>query len=474
MAVCGPEDSVYQCNEKWKRALRRREAEAMRPLIDAYRQAYKQLQGELEALLQEVAAQHGEATKWQLMQERRYRALMAQVEGELARLEAVTADITTQAQADALGMATDAVTEQLAAAGVTVNFAGFPMEAYAALVGVMEDGTPLAEHLAKTLRPEALKRLRQSLLSGLAAGWNPRKVARMAAQEAMGLALGQAMTIARTEMLRAYRMGTLQRYRESEVVEGWIWSAAKDRRVCAACLALDCKEFPLSQEMETHPNCRCTMLPKIAGVQYRKTCGGDWLGTQPPAVQDEILGKAGGLAFRAGAVRLDDFVGRKRSARWGAMHYRRSLAEILGKDAEVWKQASRGKRAQWLQRLLSGKERVVIGFVQQDIARLWGRNETTVLLSAERRAHYLKRHPEIADYEGVLQRLIKSPDEVHKNKEDAGVAIFYMKVGKRYLRSVVAMRPHGGDDLQPFIISVRLARQDEVIKSAEAKRKVWP
>ena len=140
----------------------------------------------------------------------------------------------------------------------------------------------------------------------------------------------------------------------------------------------------------------------------------------------------------------------------------------------MWKQASRGKRAQWLQRLLGGKERVVVGFVQQDIARLWGRNETTVLLSAERRAHYLGRHPEVADHEGSLQWLIQSPDEVHRNKDDAGVAIFYMKVGKRYLRAVVAMKPHGGDALQPFIISVRLARPAEIAKSAKARRKVWP
>lgn len=37
-------------------------------------------------------------------------------------------------------------------------------------------------------------------------------------------------------------------------------------------------------------------------------------------------------------MQLADFVGRKHSGRWGAMHYRRSLAEILGKEeAEAWK-----------------------------------------------------------------------------------------------------------------------------------------
>lgn len=147
---------------------------------------------------------------------------------------------------------------------------------------------------------------------------------------------------------------------------------------------------------------------------------------------------------------------------------------MLGDEAEVWKQVVVGRKARWLRQLAQGEERVMVAFAPQDVAKTWGRDEAAVLLSAERRAHYLKRHPEIVDYEGLLPRLIGNPDEVHRNKRDAGVAIFYTRVGPRYLRAVIAMRPYGGDDLDPFVISLRLARPDEVVKSAEAGRKVWP
>ena len=351
MAICGPEDSVYSCGQKWRAALRQREAAAHRLLLQQYGDAYRWLRDELAATLQAIEQAEGEVSPGKLWQSQRLRALLQQMDSEMVRLAQVAGVEVARAQADAVNMASQATMEMLQTAGVGVDFAAFPHEAFAALVGFLADGTPLAEHLTATLPAEAAQALRQSLLAGLAAGWNPRRAARYAAQKATGLALSRAMTIARTEMLRAYREATRAEYERSEVVEGWIWSAAKDRRVCPACLALDCKEFPTSQPMEGHPNCRCTMLPKIAGIKYRKTCGRDWLATQPPEVQDEILGKAGGLAYRAGAVRLEDFVGHKHDRRWGGMHYSRSLQEILGEEAARWKRLywwQKGEAEKWL------------------------------------------------------------------------------------------------------------------------------
>ena len=45
--------------------------------------------------------------------------------------------------------------------------------------------------------------------------------------------------------------------------------------------------------------------------------GAEWMAKQPNAVQDRVLGKAGGEAYRNGEVSLNDFVKVNESAEWG-------------------------------------------------------------------------------------------------------------------------------------------------------------
>ena len=55
------------------------------------------------------------------------------------------------------------------------------------------------------------------------------------------------------------------------------------------------------------------------------------------ADKEKILGKAGFQAYKAGDVRLEDFVGSKASKQWGTMRYTRSLRDILGtEEAKKW------------------------------------------------------------------------------------------------------------------------------------------
>ena len=50
-----------------------------------------------------------------------------------------------------------------------------------------------------------------------------------------------------------------------------------------------------------------------------------------------MLGPGGAAAYRAGAVKLEDFVGRKRSRDWGTTRSAKSLSAILGPEqAREW------------------------------------------------------------------------------------------------------------------------------------------
>ncbi len=168
----------------------------------------------------------------------------------------------------------------------------------------------------------------------------------------------------RTETMRAHRTAALAAFEQSGVVRGWRWSAAHKANTCAACLALDGRVFPLRARMKAHPNCRCICTPVLINekdLPHYQT-GKQWLARQPPEVQDGILGKAGGAAYRRGDVTLDDFVGIQHSDVWGDSYVARTpnlrmtlhdpldpkglevvrwKPAMTTKEADIWSQGSK-------------------------------------------------------------------------------------------------------------------------------------
>ena len=134
------------------------------------------------------------------------------------------------------------------------------------------------------------------LAQGLADGDGPAFLARklvaaingtgmgdLAVKDALGRtmpAMDRAVLIARTEVIRAHHVATIQEYRnwglEGIVVKAE-WSTAGDDRVCARCAALEGKVFTLDEiepVIPLHPNCRCCALPYIEDVE--KIMKGVW------------------------------------------------------------------------------------------------------------------------------------------------------------------------------------------------------
>ena len=79
--------------------------------------------------------------------------------------------------------------------------------------------------------------------------------------------------LARTEVIRAHHIATIQEYR-NWAIEGVIvkaeWMTAGDDRVCPKCEALQGKIFTLDEIellIPLHPNCRCIALPWIEELQ---------------------------------------------------------------------------------------------------------------------------------------------------------------------------------------------------------------
>jgi SPP1 gp7 family putative phage head morphogenesis protein len=80
----------------------------------------------------------------------------------------------------------------------------------------------------------------------------------------------RAEMLARTEVIRAHHLATIQEYRNWAAVGVTVTAEFKDAgddRVCDECKDLDGQEYTLDEAesvIPVHPNCRCIMLPKKA------------------------------------------------------------------------------------------------------------------------------------------------------------------------------------------------------------------
>jgi hypothetical protein len=148
-------------------------------------------------------------------------------------------------------------------------------------------------------------------------------------------------------MIRAYRGANLETYRANEDVVGqWRWTCALSKRTCAACLAMDGTLHDLSEEMGSHPCCRCTPVPvtkdwaailgpfgidtsKIPDTRPTIQSGVEWFDQQPDETQLAILGKGKFDAYQNGDFGLKDIVGHIHDKDWGHSIYEKPLKALV-------------------------------------------------------------------------------------------------------------------------------------------------
>lgn len=324
----------------FRRTLLARERRAATDMLRAYGLSWQRLRAQLDALTQqmEAAEKAGQTVSpsWLFRQER-LASLQRQVETEIALLAHYVERRIVDTQREFVGLAQEQAL-QLTLAGLSeapsvltasVSWSRLPVEALTQLVGVLQDGSPLSS-LLDALGPAASQAARQTLITGVATGQGPRAMAREL-REVTGETLTRSLTIARTETLRSYRESTRLAYEaNSDIIVGWVWQCAFSARTCPACLSMHGVEFPTSEPMGTHPNCRCVLLPRIRGEANPVTeSGDDWLRGQSAEVQEQVLGKAAAEAYQQGRVKLQDFVGVKPNEKWGTTRYTKSLQGAL-------------------------------------------------------------------------------------------------------------------------------------------------
>lgn len=312
--------AVVDAINSHRAALLAREDAAMRAQAQAWLQVEQRLQSQVDALAYELA-NTPTPTMGQLVRSRRYRALMEQTRDELAKYSDYLEPRIRSGQEDMITLALQhsrqAVNSVATEAGMVVQFDRLPVDAVNNMVGLAGDGSPLRAVLSDASRvgPDAMA---QELVNGLALGKNPIAVARAAMRLGLGQSFTRMQTIARTEMLRTYRVTTQTSYQNSNVVVGYKRLSARDDRTCPGCLMADGRTYPLDVTFESHVNCRCSLVPilrNVPPVQFQT--GQEWFREQPEVTQKRILGAGRYEAWRERGATLDDMVTVVPNATWG-------------------------------------------------------------------------------------------------------------------------------------------------------------
>lgn len=244
----------------FRSALLAQERAAASEMVRAYGASWRRVRGELDGVQAAIrAAQEAGADPTALFhQQRRWQSLERQIEAELRQFAALAGDLTEAGQLQAVrsAIANSAALIELAeqVAGLPLVLDRLPYEAVQEFVGFASNGSPLRT-LFDSLGTEVSTGVRDALSSAIATGMNPRETARLI-RNAYSVGLRRALVIARTEQVRAYREATHQTYlRNADVLEGWIWLSAANRRTCAACWAMHGTFHKLTERLDGHPQC---------------------------------------------------------------------------------------------------------------------------------------------------------------------------------------------------------------------------
>ena len=333
--------------EAFKKRLLALDGRAAAQLVALYGPIWERLEGDIVTLMEQVLDQ--QMSFQQVMRLRRLEEIQSQVTRELARFGMAAGGQITGAQQQAVGLAVQSArttvdaalprgidTQLLAQVGIQWN--RLPAEALASFAGIAGDGAPLSNLLAP-LGAEARDGILQGLAEGIALGKSPRETARLV-RNRFGMPLTRALTISRTETLRAFREATRQQYQANpNVVKGYRRTSAKDSRVCMACIALDGKLYRVDEPLDNHPNCRCALVPEV--ISYRDLglnipdddaqpeTAGDWCKAQPEETQRQMMGNARFEAWQDGEIDLEDMVKISHNNTWGDAAVMKPLQESL-------------------------------------------------------------------------------------------------------------------------------------------------
>lgn len=221
-----------------------------------------------------------------------------------------------------------------------VQWATVDARAMQQFVGTMRDGSSLHTYLSRQVVPGTLARVTDTLTSGLLS--NPRVTARRLRADVLG-GQAQALRIARTETLRAYREASRTQWAANpRMVRGYRRREALDDRTCVGCWYMDGTLYSTDTAMDEHVQGRGYLVPELVNPRELglpldpeplPTPGRERFRALPNARQRAIIGNDRMFsAWKGGRISEAGLVGRAMDPTWGASTHANSARKALAGD----------------------------------------------------------------------------------------------------------------------------------------------
>lgn len=326
------EPDVVRIAREYKAALLAREDAQLKYMAKRYIEIERSLAADVYALVMELAQLQAEGkviTPALIKNITRYQKIQAELKREIRKFVDDTAIPSIRAeQLTFAQMGVDMGASQFkTSGGLGIVFNVLGRDALEQYVGMTGDGSPL-KRLLSSAYGETADGVLASLLDGFARGLNPVTIAKQTSMK-FGIGLDRITTIARTEQLRAYRMSSLEQYRETDAVIGYKRISARDDRTCLACLALDGKIYKLDTELADHPRGRCATVPIVRGAKMPTwQTGAQWFEKLPSDMQERMMGAGRYQLWRDGQFKFSDIAGNSYSPIWGDSPRVKTVAEL--------------------------------------------------------------------------------------------------------------------------------------------------
>lgn len=180
-------------------------------------------------------------------------------------------------------------------------------------------------------------------LAGVGSGKHPTAIASAISGYVKEYPLADALRMTRTVQIWSARQSTHEIYREnSDVVQGWVWTCARDRRTCMSCWSQSGKVHPVTDVLNDHHMGRCAPVPVTTswaelgfsdGGEIAAAISGEVLfGQMPEEDQQAAMGKARWMAWKDGLFQFDDLSTTYNDSVYGTMRKAASLDALVGAD----------------------------------------------------------------------------------------------------------------------------------------------
>ena len=346
--------TIQEMTMAFQEALEQKINGALQQMVDSFGRVYQQLMKQQETLLQEM--QHlrdiGQIpTRAMIYKNVRYKELLAHTQGQMQKYATIIEDNVNAGYSESAVMGV-----RQAEAVTAAQLSGFPEpfrgqllgtlnrmseESITAIIGALQEESPLWRVTLKSFGTETAREVGDALVRNILAGKNPITTAREM-QKAWGVPLTRAMTISRTEHLRAHRMASMAGYRNNaHVVQGWTWNANLDLKTCPSCMALHGTKHGLDETLDDHPNGRCYATPITptweelgfeglpeTGAQVPEGAGEEWFKDLPEEDQWDILGRQKWEAWKGGQFQFTQLAQETQDKDWGRSFRVATTAEL--------------------------------------------------------------------------------------------------------------------------------------------------